>query len=194
MPVALFMPAKSVTSSVSTAGSQDCTFSHTTIFYGALAGKASRPLLHFNFVLVHVHVLRDFSSCFQTWKQLFCPMPFAVAICSLRTLRLFPACGDVSLSAPCHRHRPAHTQHLTRDAALHQDEQTCPRKLCDHRWRLRGVEAAHGLDKDCDVTLVAGRDCFRHVVNGLRSSILPQQTPKMLPPYDKMLQVCTGTA
>lgn len=52
-----------------------------------------------------------------------------------------------------------------------------------------GINAAIGLDKTFDVTLVAGGDCFRHIVYGLRASVLPEETPRMLPPYDNTLKV-----
>lgn len=52
-----------------------------------------------------------------------------------------------------------------------------------------GIEAAIGLDTAFDVTLVAGGDCFRHIVYGLRASVLPEETPRMLPTYDNMLKV-----
>ncbi len=51
-----------------------------------------------------------------------------------------------------------------------------------------GVEAAKGLDKAFDVTLVAGGECLRHVIAGLRASVLPEQTPRMLVPYDNLLK------
>eukprot|EP00752_Nemacystus_decipiens_P010539 g9385.t1 len=51
-----------------------------------------------------------------------------------------------------------------------------------------GIEAAISLDKTFDVTLVAGGDCFRHIVYGLRASTLPEETPRMLPAYDNMLK------
>lgn len=50
-----------------------------------------------------------------------------------------------------------------------------------------GVEAAKGLDAKFDVTLVAGGDAFRHIVYGLRASVLPDQTPRMLVPYANCL-------
>lgn len=59
---------------VNTAGSQDCTLlTHYQLFYGALAGKLSRPLLHFNFVLVHVHVLRVFFFLFLNLEAVSVP-------------------------------------------------------------------------------------------------------------------------
>ncbi len=50
-----------------------------------------------------------------------------------------------------------------------------------------GIEAAKSLDKAFDVTLVAGADCFRHIVYGLRASALPEEAPRMLVPYDGLL-------
>ncbi|CAM9537965.1 unnamed protein product [Ectocarpus sp. 8 AP-2014] len=50
-----------------------------------------------------------------------------------------------------------------------------------------GVEAAKALDANFDVTLVAGGDAFRHIVYGLRASVLPDQTPRMLVPYANCL-------
>ena len=51
-----------------------------------------------------------------------------------------------------------------------------------------GVEAAKSLDKNFDVTLVAGREVFTHIVAGLRSIVLPETTPRMQVPYDKLLK------
>lgn len=51
-----------------------------------------------------------------------------------------------------------------------------------------GIEAAKALDKKFNVTLVTGGEVFRHVVAGIRSSVLPASTPRMLVPYDKLLK------
>lgn len=65
-----------------------------------------------------------------------------------------------------------------------------PQKVVVIGGGYAGIEAAIGLDKAFDVTLVAGGDCFRHVVYGLRASAIPEETPRMLPSYDNMLKVC----
>lgn len=51
-----------------------------------------------------------------------------------------------------------------------------------------GIEAAKGLDKAFDVALVAGGESFRHVMYGLRASILPEQTARMLVSFDNLLK------
>lgn len=51
-----------------------------------------------------------------------------------------------------------------------------------------GYEAARCLDKKFDVTLVAGGEVFRHIVFGLRVSVLPEKIPKMHIPYDNLLK------
>lgn len=51
-----------------------------------------------------------------------------------------------------------------------------------------GIEAARALDAKFDVALVAGGEVFRHVVYGLRATALPEEAPRMLPPYDKLLK------
>ena len=51
-----------------------------------------------------------------------------------------------------------------------------------------GIQAARGLDKAFDVALVAGGESFRHVMFGVRAAVLPEQTPRMLVPYDSLLK------
>lgn len=51
-----------------------------------------------------------------------------------------------------------------------------------------GTHLAASLDKSFDVTLVAGAEVFRHFVAGLRSTVVLENTPRMLIPYDNLLK------
>lgn len=64
-----------------------------------------------------------------------------------------------------------------------------PQKVVVIGGGYAGIEAAISLDKAFDVTLVAGGDSFRHFIFGLRASVLPEETPRMLPSYDNILKV-----
>ena len=51
-----------------------------------------------------------------------------------------------------------------------------------------GAVAAQSLDKNFDVTLVAGGEVFRHTVGGIRASVLPETIPRVHVPYDGLLK------
>lgn len=117
--------------------------------------------------------------------------PAAVHICDDVSL-FYSALLRYSCTAVPGTHNGHSFHHLEKNK-LRLPKENMPQKVVVIGGGYAGIKAAIGLDKAFDVTVVAGGDCFRHVVYGLRASAIPEETPRMLPSYDNMLKVCMSS-